>query len=89
LSQDGGKSSVQLFHSLSEFEVVVIELSSLNVHDVEGDRCKFINSSLELNGDLVLDVGQGFTFGVTQFNLLELGELDDSAGQMHDVLASL
>lgn len=31
---------------------------------------------------------QLLSLGVTDFNLLELVELDDGAGQMHDILAS-
>jgi hypothetical protein len=47
-----------------------------------------MNSLVELIIDLKNTGGKSFTFGVTNFYLLEFSELPDSASQVHDVLTS-
>jgi len=63
---------------LSELEEVVIEVSLLDVHDVVLDGHELINGLRELVEDPKDSGGQGLTLGVTNVDLLELAELDDS-----------
>lgn len=89
LGKNGGKTSLLLLGALSELEEIVSELLLLNVHDVVVNEHELLDglSEFGLNGDDGL--GHGLTLGVANFNSLELVELDDRLGQLHDVLASL
>ena len=78
LGQDGSESSLELLDSLSELEEVVVEVSLLDVHDVVRDGHEVFNSLGELIEDPKDSGGQGLTFGVTNVNLLQLAELDNS-----------
>jgi hypothetical protein len=89
LSEDGGESSLEFFDSLSEFVEVVIKLSFLDVHDIILHLHELHHGFVELIIDLVHTGGKGLTFCVTNENIRELVELQDGAGQVHDVLASL
>jgi hypothetical protein len=74
---------------LTELEEVVLELSALDVHDVELDTSEGLDGSVEFVENAGDRLGHGLTLGVSDLNLLELVELHDGAGQVHDVLASL
>ena len=78
LGEDGSESSLELLDSLSELEEVVVEVSLLDVHDVVRDGHEVFNSLGELIEDPKDSGGQGLTFGVTNVNLLQLAELDNS-----------
>jgi len=89
LSENGCKPSLEFSDSLSEFVEVVVELPFLNIHDVVLYSHELFNSLVEFFKDLIDSCGQSLTFSVTNFYLLQLVELNDGAGEMHDVLASL
>jgi hypothetical protein len=74
---------------LSEFVEVVIELSLLNIHDVILHLHEFSSRLVELLKDSVDTGSKSFTFGVTDFNLVDAFELDDGLDEMDNVLASL
>ena len=78
LGEDGSESSLELLDSLSEREEVLVEVSLLDVHDVVLDGRELVNSLGELIEDPKDSGGQGLTFGVTNVNLLQLAELDNS-----------
>ena len=78
LSEDGSESSLELLDSLSELEEVIVEVPLLDVHDLVLDLAEIFNSLIELTVDCKDSGGQGLTFGVTNVDLLELAELDDS-----------
>ena len=48
LSQDRGKSALELLDALAELEEVVVETALLNLHDVVVDGHEFLNSGVEL-----------------------------------------
>ena len=89
MGQDRSDSSLEFLDSLSELVEVVVELSSLNVHDVVSDSGELVLCLGELLEDLLNCGSEGLTLGVTDVNFLEGRELDDSGGKVHDVLASL
>jgi hypothetical protein len=74
---------------LSELVEVIIESSLFDVHDVVFNLHEVLNGSSELFVDLNDGSRKGLTLGVTNLNLLELLELHDGVGQVHNVLASL
>jgi hypothetical protein len=73
---------------LTEFKEVIVEFALLNVHYIVLDLHEFFNRLVELTKDLKNRGSHGFTLGVTNFDLLQLVELLDSASQVHNVLAS-
>jgi hypothetical protein len=74
---------------LLENEEVIVELSSLNVHDVVGHVGELLDGCLEFGEDLEDRVGQGLTLGVSDVDVLQLVEHDDGVSQVPNVLASL
>jgi hypothetical protein len=73
---------------LTEFEELIIELTYIDVHDIEFHTSEVFNSSSKLGENAHNTVGHGFSFSVTDFNLLKPIELHDGSSQVHDVLAS-
>jgi hypothetical protein len=89
LGEDGSESSLKFLNALSELVEVIIESSLFDVHDVVFNLHEVLNGSSELFVDLDDGSRKGLTLGVTNLNLLELLELHDGVGQVHNVLASL
>ena len=89
LGEDGSETSLKFLDAVAELVEVVIELALLNVHNVIADSHEFFNSFVEFFEDLHNGCSELFTLGVTNFDLLELVELNDSACEVHDVLAAL
>ena len=89
LGEDGGESALELLDSLAELEEVVSELLHLDVHDVVVDEHKGLDglSEFSLNGHN--GSAHGSTLGVTNLDLLQLVELLDGLGELHNVLAPL
>jgi len=77
LGQDGGETSLKLLNLLTELVEVVLELSPLDVHDIILNLHELIDSLLEEVVDLEHRCTECFTFGVSNFNLLQFGELND------------
>ena len=88
LGQHGGKSSLELPDALAEVEEVVIKFSLLDVHDVVLNGHEILNGFAELLVDLLEGGSHSLALCVADFNLLELVELLDGAGQVHDVYAT-
>mmetsp|Transcript_20734 Transcript_20734/g.31851 ORF Transcript_20734/g.31851 Transcript_20734/m.31851 type:complete len:572 (-) Transcript_20734:732-2447(-) len=89
LGQDGGQTSLELLDSLAELEEVVVELALFDVHDVVLHGRELVDGLLELREHLEDGSREGLTLGVTDVDLLQLRELHNRAGQVHDVLAAL
>jgi len=89
LGEDGSETTFELLHALTEGKEVVIKLTLLDVKDVVLDEHEVLNSFGELVEDSHDVSGHGLALGVTNFNLLQLAKLVDSASQVHDVLAAL
>jgi hypothetical protein len=73
---------------LTEFEEVIVEFSLFNVHDVIGDSHEIFDGLVEFGENLHNRGSHIFTFGVTNFNLLQLVELLNGASQVHDVVTA-
>jgi hypothetical protein len=86
LGQDWSKTALELLDSVAELVEIVIELALLNViaylHEL-------VNGLVELVEDLHHWGSELLALSVTDFDLLELVELNDSWSEVHDVLASL
>ena len=61
----------------------------LDVHDIIVNKHESLDSYSEFSLNGYNGGTHSFTFGVTDFNLLQFVELLDSLGELHDVLASL
>lgn len=89
LSQDRGNSSFEFLDSLSKFVEIIVELSLLNIHDIIFDFHELILEFLEFFKKSYNTSSQSVTFGVTNFNFLDLTKLNDGASEVLDVLTSL
>jgi len=89
LSENRSDSSFELLDLLSELIEVIIESSHFNVHDIIFGLTELIDGRIELSIDLFKTISKSSTFSVSDFDLIELFELQNGVCKMHDVLASL
>jgi len=89
LSENRSDSSFELLDLLSELIEVIIESSHFNVHDIIFGLTELIDGRIELSIDLFKTISKSSSFGVSNFDLIELFELQNGVCKMHDVLASL
>lgn len=73
---------------MAELEEVIVELSLFNVEDVVLNRGELGDGHTEFL-EYGLDVGRhDLALSIADLNLLQLVELSDCAGQVHDVLTT-
>ena len=89
LSDNAGKSSLELFDLSSKDKEVLVELLLVDVHCVVGKGSEVFNSFLEFIRDLLQCFSECFSFGTSELNSFKFVELHNSGGEMEDIMASL